>query len=456
MPFSSGGEAGVFTRLQLKNFKGWEDTGAIRLAPITVFFGSNSSGKTSLLQSILLLKQTAESLDRTRVLHPGDDRTLVDLGTIEDILYGHATDRVLQVLIRWRVPNTIMLANRQPGDELQFRAQLGVADEGQPFVLQMAYSVVGAKVLAAMIAREDATGYDLAALPKLTRRKGRAWPLPPPIRFYGLPDEVTNYFRNADWLADLALELERQLDRVHYVGPLREYPQRSYLWAGERPANVGPRGRLAVPALLAARQDKRQIGRGEGKGRRYEAFEPLIARWLKHMGIIDDFKVHQIAKGRKEYEVRVKRSPGSAEVLITDVGFGVSQVLPVLVQSYYAAEHSTVIFEQPEIHLHPKVQADLADVFTDAARYGKVQFIVESHSEHFLRRLQRRVAEAELVTNKDVALYSCDVEASHSIIQELKVDEYGNIANWPKDFFGDEMGDLAAMTLAGLKRQGGA
>jgi hypothetical protein len=63
------------------------------------------------------------------------------------------------------------------------------------------------------------------------------------------------------------------------------------------------------------------------------------------------------------------------------------------------------------------------------------------------------VAEAEMVANEEVALYTCDVEAGHSTIQELQVDEYGNITNWPKDFFGDEMGDLAAMTLAGLKRQ---
>jgi predicted ATPase len=125
----------------------------------------------------------------------------------------------------------------------------------------------------------------------------------------------------------------------------------------------------------------------------------------------------------------------------------------VIVQSYYASPHSTVIFEQPEIHLHPRVQADLADLFVDVARARKVQFIVESHSEHFLRRLQRRVAEGELISNEEVALYTCDIDGGHSTIQELKVDEYGNIANWPKDFFGDEMGDLAAMTLAGLRRQ---
>jgi len=443
----------VFTRLLLKNFKGWENTEAIRLAPITVFFGSNSSGKTSLLQSILLLKQTAESLDRTRVLHPGDDRTLVDLGTIQDVIFDHATDRQLEILIRWRLPEPLTLPNRLRTGEMQFKVEVSTTEEGQPFVTRMTYLMEEADAHATMTRRPDGAGYDLATVPSLTRRRGRAWQLPSPIRFYGFPDEVANYFQNSDWLADLALALERQLDRVHYVGPLREYPQRSYLWAGERPANVGPRGRLAIPALLAARQEKRTVVRGQGRGRRHEPFESLIARWLKQMGVIDDFKVHQIAKGRKEYEVRVKRSPRSAEVLITDVGFGVSQVLPVLVQSYYAAEHSTVIFEQPEIHLHPRVQADLADVFIDAYRHCNVQFVVESHSEHFLRRLQRRVAEAQMITNDEVALYTCDVEAGHSTIQELNVDEYGNITNWPKDFFGDEMGDLAAMTLAGLKRQ---
>lgn len=443
----------MFTGLLLKNFKGWEDTGAIRIAPITVFFGSNSSGKTSLLQSILLLKQTAASLDRTRVLHPGDANTLVDLGTVPDLIFGRGTDRTVEILFRWTLPEPLVLPNKHRADEIQFQVAISVSDEVRPSVAKMTYWMEHAH--ASMIRRDDGSSYDLTAVPNLVRRRGRAWPLPPPNRFYGFPDEVANYFQNATWLADLALELERQLGRVHYVGPLREYPKPSYLWAGERPPNVGARGEHAIPALLAARQDEKgSIGRGEGRGRRSDGFAPLIARWLKRMGMVDDFKVHQIAKGRKDYEVRVKRTPRSTEVLITDVGFGVSQVLPVLVQSYYASEHSTVIFEQPEIHLHPRVQADLADVFVDAARRGKVQFIVESHSEHFLRRLQRRMAEAEMITNEEVALYTCDVEAGHSTIQELSVDQYGNITNWPKDFFGDEVGDLAEMTKAAIRRQG--
>ena len=90
-----------------------------------------------------------------------------------------------------------------------------------------------------------------------------------------------------------------------------------------------------------------------------------------------------IAENRKDYEFRVKKSLNSSEVLITDVGFGVSQLLPVLVLCYYVPENSTIILEQPEIHLHPKVQSDLADVLIDVVKNRNVQIILESHSGAF-------------------------------------------------------------------------
>jgi predicted ATPase len=439
----------MFNQLHLQNFKGWADTGPLRLAPITVLFGSNSSGKTSLLQSILLLKQTAESSDRSRVLHTGDDKTLVDLGTLSDVIFEHDLGLTLEISVTWRLPKPLEIPGERP-EELRFTLQVRFTPEGQPFVQLARYHMDRAYVV--MERRSDDTGYDLKSLPVLKRSPGRAWTLPPPVRFYGFPDEVRNYFQKADWLTDLALELERQLARVQYVGPLRQYAKRSYLWSGEKPLGVGTLGELAVPAILAAEAEGRKIWRGEGTGRRSEPFVKVIARWLKQLGVIDSFRLERISKNRKDYEVRVKRSPNSTEVLITDVGVGVSQVLPVLVQCFYAAEGSTVIFEQPEIHLHPRVQADLADVLIDAYRVNGVQFIVESHSEHFLRRLQRRVAE-EAITNDDVALYVCDVVDGRSRVEALKVDDVGNITNWPKDFFGDEIGDLAAMTEAALRRR---
>jgi hypothetical protein len=271
----------MLTKLELQNFKGWEKTGSLRLAPITVLFGPNSSGKTSLLQSILLLKQTAESSDRSRVLHTGDRRSLVDLGTVSDMVFGHQQDRTLEIMFAWRVGQPIDVHERELCD-LQFTARVGFGAEGQPHVDLARYDLGGGAYVA-LERRLDGKGYDLTSVPRLTRRKGRAWPLPQPVRFYGFPDEVRSYFQKADWLADLALALERQLARVDYVGPLRLYAERSYLWSGEKPPNVGKLGELAVPAILAAQAEGRSVARGEGKGRRYEPFVEVIARWLQQL-----------------------------------------------------------------------------------------------------------------------------------------------------------------------------
>jgi len=108
--------------------------------------------------------------------------------------------------------------------------------------------------------------------------------------------------------------------------------------------------------------------------------------------------------------------------------------------------------EQPEIHLHPSVQAGLADVFIDAVKRRKVQIIFESHSEHLLRRLQRRVAEGD-VAPESTALYFCQMNDGQSELTPLTVDLLGSIENWPKDFFGDEFGEMAAMTTAAMKRK---
>ena len=126
----------------------------------------------------------------------------------------------------------------------------------------------------------------------------------------------------------------------------------------------------------------------------------MLAYWLKEMDLIHDFSVDRVAERGSIYEVRVQKERGSASVLLTDVGFGVSQVLPVLVLCYYVEEGSTLLFEQPEIHLHPSVQSSLADLFIDVTKHRNIQIIVESHSEHLLNRLQRRMAEGEVLSRR--------------------------------------------------------
>ena len=99
-------------------------------------------------------------------------------------------------------------------------------------------------------------------------------------------------------------------------------------------------------------------------------------------------------------------------------------------------------------------EAGLADVFIDAVKSRGIQVIVESHSEHLLRRLQRTIAE-ETVLPQDTALYFCEIDAGVSSLTALQVDMYGNIENWPDGFFGDEFEEIAAMQKAILRRRGG-
>jgi len=153
----------------------------------------------------------------------------------------------------------------------------------------------------------------------------------------------------------------------------------------------------------------------------------------------------------------VKTKGSQEEANLTDVGFGISQVLPVVVSCFYASPHTTILMEQPELHLHPAVQSELADLFIEAihARQNNqdrnIQFIIESHSEHFLHRLQRRIAEEHL-EQKEVALYFCESAEEGSLLHPLEIDLLGNIRNWPPDFFGDVTSDLVAMTEAGARR----
>ena len=446
----------MINELQVRNFKCWQDTGRLRLAPLTGFFGTNSSGKTSILQLLLMMKQTVESTDRRRVLYTGDSNSIVDLGTFLDLIHAHNTNLALEISVSWDLSRTREIKDPEHKDKnlfeirnLQFDVEIKEED-GSPIVKKFSYFFDHHKFGMQIKSKKDE--YDLLSETDYTLKKqvGKPWPLPSPVKFYGFPGEVSGRYTNAGFLSDIVFEFEGLFGRTAYLGPLREYPKRIYTWAGDAPSDVGRRGDLAVAGMLAAKDKDKYIP--PGHERRRWRLEQMIAYWLREMGIIHSFSLKQIAANRKEYEVRVKKTEHSSEVFITDVGFGVSQVLPVLVMCYYVPEGSILLLEQPELHLHPSAQCWLADVFIDAIKNRGVQIIVESHSEHFVRRLQRRIAEKAIDVGQ-TALYFCKMENSRSVIEKLDVDMFGDIKNWPKDFFGDEMGELTAKTEAAMQQK---
>ena len=456
----------MLTRLRLRNFKSWPDTRDIDLAPITGFFGANSSGKTSLLQALLLMKQTAEANDRGLVFDYGDDRTPVNLGDFESVIHGHREDAELKLALDWRAAKPFSVIDTVGGKRkkvqedrrLGFSLSVDRAGEGRSrrvAVREMAYRVGGEGGARFGMRREGERGrYKLFAEGsdfEFKRSVGRPSPLPPPVKSYGFPDEVRAHFQNAGFLADLALALEERMRDVYYLGPLRAFPERQYTWTGAQPTDVGGAGEAVFAALLASKERGETISLGQGRKRR--SLEEHVASWLRKLGLIDSFEVKKLSAGRPFYEVWVRKTPESAPVLITDVGFGVSQILPCLVLLFYVPRGSTVILEQPEIHLHPAVQAGLGDVLIEAHQMRGVQILLESHSEHLLRRIQRRVAEGA-VKKDDIGLFFCEIGAAGSERTPLDLDSAGNVANWPEDFFGDTFGEITAMSVAALQRRG--
>lgn len=458
----------MLTSLRIKNFKAWRDTGPIRLAPLTVIFGANSAGKSSLGHLLLGLKQTALSTDRKRALHLGDTTSLIDLGTFADCLNGHDLSKTLDFELGWSLPKSMDVKDpmdstqRFTGNQINLAVRLSAGKTGQPEVTTLNYALRNAEgvVLDVALSRGDDRKFSLQSVKyQFKMADGRKWPLDEPEKFYRVSDLSIARFKNAGFLTDFALATENLLGSIAYLGPLRNHPQRTYQWSGDTPEGVGQTGEATVAAILAAQHEGRMLNRGPKKAR--QAFTPFIAGWLKDLGVIHSFLVKPVAEGRKEYEVLVKTHAGAPEVKITDVGFGVSQVLPALVQAFYCPPHSTVWMEQPEIHLHSQVQAELADVFISAIKareHGKerdVQLIIESHSEHLLNRLQRRIAEGALAP-EDVAIYFCRRSGASTELEPLRVNIFGEIENWPENFFGDEMADISARTLAAMaakKRQ---
>ena len=447
--------------LRLENFKAWRELD-VQFGKVTGLFGGNSSGKSSLLQILLMLKQTKNATDRGLVVDFGDANGLVNLGTFSDVVYKHDQDARIRWRLGWRLTTDVRVgADLNPqggalvlghaGDRVYSECSIGV-QRSRLMAHSLRYALNDYAFALEQLPDKPAE-YRLVSESEnfqFVRNRGRAWPLPGPIKTHLFPDQVRAFFQNTFVLGELEYGYEQTMDNIYYLGPLREYPKREYGWAGARPDDVGQRGEHTVDAILAAtaQGDRQNIA----PRHRLMMFQELVAYWLKELGLIESFSIRELAEGSNLYRAWVKRDRYSAEVLLTEVGFGVSQILPVLVLLSYVPEGSTILMEQPEIHLHPSVQSGLADFMLWAARKRNVQIIVESHSEHLLRRFQRRVAENEF-SSEDVRLYFSSVENGVASLDDLELNEWGEIQNWPNNFFGDELGELSAITISSLQRK---
>ena len=454
----------MLKQLQIENFKGWGDTGVMDLAPITVLFGSNSSGKSSIGQFLVMLKQTIRQSDRNMVLLLNGPLASVDLGSVSDVFYNHCLENPLEFMLRWDMDSEAQIEKgaKEKYNEIKFNATISVKDKEtqylsvEKFNYQL-YKDGNEKLSVGMKMEQSRTGnrnYSLASSDTFKRTKGRAWKLNDPVKYYGFPDAALSYYQDSDFLQDLNLHHEDFFSKFYYLGPMRIKSKRSYSWSGVNPENVGDDGENTIAALLSARKQNRELSPNHS----YKPFEEIVGLALKKMGLIEEYEIVRVGE-RQEYEVKVKTKGATDFVGLPDVGFGVSQVLPVIVELFYAPDNSVLFIEQPEIHLHPSAQSLLADVIIDAinmrervtGKEGKkkrIQIILETHSEHMLRRFQRRISEEKLESEKIKAYF-----AENSKLNALQVDKYGNVLNWPKGFFGDMEEDMCEQSMKAINRR---
>lgn len=216
---------------------------------------------------------------------------------------------------------------------------------------------------------------------------------------------------------------------INYVSPLRAHPQRYYLLDE---ANINTSLNTQSGTSLAEILKKNT------------QINSRVNTWLKKFGL----KV--TVKEFKDIIHNIKIHQNDLDLDITDVGFGISQVLPILVQGFMSNNKSLTLIEQPEIHLHPKMQADLADLFIDivklaADKKGKIKksLLIETHSEYLLKRLRRRISEGKL-SSKDIAIYFIEPRdkdnKDSALIKNIEISKDGSF-EWPKDFYITEFED---------------
>jgi predicted ATPase len=422
----------MLTKLELSNFKAWSAPEPILLRPVTMLLGTNSSGKSSLIQSLLLLKQTVQSPDRTIHLNLGGDEVndLFNFGDFDDVIHqAAAAPRQFSIGFTFASQTSRVESG-------VFFGKYGKTSSGSVAIQEM---VISSDKRSFSAVRREKGAYSLMVDEEIQpRAKGRNHT---PERSIALPAEaIATLDKDGALVEDISLAIRRELETITYLGPLRRKPERDYVWNKSMPGSVGIDGHRSVDVLLAS---------ALLKGDEHNYVIDGVSKWLAKMKVADKLEVKQLGRSTR-YEVVIHRHGIVSN--LRDVGIGVSQVLPVLTLAYFAPEGSTVLLEEPEIHLHPLAQSVLAELFVEISRARKVQFIVETHSEHLFRRMQTLMARQE-TQPEDVAMYFVERGAAGAELRELDVDTFGRVTNWPNQFFGDALGETREQAKLMFERQ---
>jgi predicted ATPase len=412
----------AITSLSVAGYKSISDELTIQLRPLTILAGGNSSGKSSIVQPLLLLKQTLEAtydpgplrLDGPNVRFTGAQQLFHRVSKSETLDEFH-----VKLGFNGTTLGTYFALNRE--SRLEVARTVYHADHGLQFDLT---PDTPERELRRLIPRESRSVYQ--SLLKAIGSDG--WEVGRDRCFLEIrPSGITAEDSREAWvpsIAPYAAVSGAIRETIHIPGlrgnPLRTYPVSAV--GGEFP---GTFERYAA-GLISHWQDEKNTDKLRG-----------LTADLVQLGLT--WKVRAQPVSDTEVEIQVGRLPRSAQggawdlVSIADVGFGVSQTLPVLVALRIARANQLVYLEQPEIHLHPRAQYGLAHVIVDAVSRG-VRVIVETHSSTLLLAIQTCVATRGLRPRDLILHWFTRTQQGDTEVATAEVDQAGSFGDWPEDF----------------------
>ena len=452
----------MLTNIRLRNFKAFRDTGDIPIAPLTVLTGSNSSGKSAIVRAMMALRQTVESRDQNTAFVPTGE--YVDLGTFEDFVFERDIKSSVCIDIASNVSSgnsTFFGMEMQREEEMQSLAvSLELAYLKSVDRIYLARSTVDLGQGRTLLDKTSMRGKQLGRsyrthvtyldqeVANLGTSNIAKFHIAPPFRVKDASSTTDQGARRRISLSEggkligsqlakiVEQSVSQELANLRYIGPLRERPRRMYLSTGETPREVGIAGELG-PAVLWSASEAKQFDHSK------------LSEWCSKMGLALEIKLVRAPGGH--FRILIVDMHTGVAVNLPDVGVGTSQLLPILIQGLIAQSGATILLEQPEIHLHPRAQADLADFLIEVTMRN-IGVIVETHSEHLVNRLQRRIAEESLAPDS-VALYYVTPTEEGSTVEPVHINDYGQIPSPPEGFFEEGFEETFAMLSAVGRRK---
>jgi hypothetical protein len=208
------------------------------------------------------------------------------------------------------------------------------------------------------------------------------------------------------------------------IAPIRTKPRRTYDQFNEEFKPEGDHVPLKLARLLESEEADEEAYR--------ETIKRALVRFGQESGLFDTVEIERLGK-EPSSPFRVAVHLGGLALNLIDVGYGVSQSLPIIVQSLISKKEGMLLMQQPEVHLHPKAQAALGTFFASLANTQRLRFAIETHSDYLVDRIRQEVAKGT-VRHEDVTILFFDKKNGHSKIHPISLDKEGNVANTPEGY----------------------